>query len=207
MSKCMVEGCNAPHFSRGYCEEHHELLKKHKKLPKINNNIYIPHDDYVELFLYAPKDNKTYIIQFDWEDYDFMISHTWSLCRGGKGDIYVRDSNSQRLLHRLLMGLSVEDKVVVDHIDRNPFNNRRSNLRICTHQQNMWNKGVSPNSKTGVKGVTFDGKKYRASITVKRLYIPLGKFDTLEEAKEARREAELKFYGEYSPFYQEVKNA
>lgn len=203
----MVEGCNAPHYSRGYCQEHHELLKRHKKLPKINNNIYIPHDDYVELFLYSPKDNKTYIVQFDWEDYDFMISHTWSLCRGGKGDIYVRDSNTQRLLHRLLLGLKVEDKLVVDHIDRNPFNNRRSNLRVCTHQENMWNKGVSPNSKTGVKGVTFDGKRYNASITVKRLYIPLGKFDTLEEAKEARREAELKYYGEYSPFYQEVQYA
>ena len=54
-------------------------------------------------------------------------------------------------------------------------------------------------NSTGVKGVFLNkkpGKKYRAAIAVKRKYIHLGHFDTIVEAAEARRQGEIKYWGE-----------
>ena len=43
----------------------------------------------------------------------------------------------------------------VDHINRNPLDNRRSNLRICTQQDNAKNKSKYKNNNSGFKGVYF----------------------------------------------------
>ena len=56
--------------------------------------------------------------------------------------------------------------MVVDHIDRNPLNNRRSNLRIVTRSMNSHNKKVQRNSTSGINGVHKCGKGWRASIYI-----------------------------------------
>ena len=77
----------------------------------------------------------------------------------------------------------------VDHINHNKLDNRKSNLRICTHQQNCMN--VSDN----VKGIHYDKSrnKWMAHIKGKNL----GRFNTKEEAIEARKQAEMDYFGEY----------
>ncbi len=77
--------------------------------------------------------------------------------------------------------------VLVDHTDRNPRNNRRSNLRPASKSQNAQNTGLRPNNRTGFKGVSFDRQtgRYRASIKSNGRSVNLGRHDTAEDAAKA----------------------
>jgi len=78
--------------------------------------------------------------------------------------------------------------VHIDHIDRNPSNNKISNLRLATRSENMQNISLCQNNNTtGFLGVSTrkDINKYRASIRVNKKYIHLGYFYTPEAAHEA----------------------
>ena len=63
------------------------------------------------------------------------------------------------------------------------------------------NRGVQINNVLGVKGVSSSGNKYVARIGIKGITYYLGTFETIEEAVNARREAEAEFFGEHA--YQE----
>ena len=95
-------------------------------------------------------------------------------------------------MHRLILG--IVDNIDIDHLDRDPLNNRRSNIRFCTHQDNMKNKFYK-NNKYGYPGVGFakNVKRYRAYISVNKKHINLGYYDELEDAINARKEAEEKY--------------
>ena len=112
--------------------------------------------------------------------------HGWQLTTKG----YVQDSNSKPpiLLHRLLNGLGPkkEDPRSTDHRDGNPLNNLDSNLRICTNQENSWNKNLRRDSASGLRGAQWHKVNQtwvaygRDPLTLKRVH--LGVFSTKEEA-------------------------
>jgi hypothetical protein len=56
-------------------------------------------------------------------------------------------------LHRFIMKCTKHGGVVIDHIDRNTLNNQKSNLRRCTHKENMRNRGAQRTNSSGYKGV------------------------------------------------------
>ena len=89
--------------------------------------------------------------------------------------------------------------MVVDHINMNPLDNRKCNLRICTMQQNNFNKKEQTNNTSGRVGVTWDKQtnKWLAQIQVDGKNIKLGRFKNKEDAIKVREEAELKYFGEY----------
>ncbi len=93
------------------------------------------------------------------------------------------------LVHRVIFAI-VHRKLpkIIDHIDRNPLNNRIENLREATRQLNRFNSKISVTNKSGFRGVCFDSKtgKWLASIGVHSKDINLGRYDTKEEAYEAR---------------------
>ena len=90
-------------------------------------------------------------------------------------------------LHRFLA--KPADDLVVDHIDGNTLNNKMSNLRVVTQQQNCQNQRVRKNNSSGERGVCYDPKKERwiASVYVNRKAIRRVK-RTFGEAVEAVRE-------------------
>lgn len=77
----------------------------------------------------------------------------------------------------------------VDHIDGDPSNNKWCNLREATLSQNQWNRKISINCTSGIKGVSFHKRanKWRAIIGVSGKSIHLGYYATKEEAEEALR--------------------
>lgn len=99
------------------------------------------------------------------------------------------------LLHRLI--LNAPPGVDVDHINGDPLDNRRANLRFVTHQQNMENRGATSRSRTGIRGVSpysrNKAKPWRAEVRQHGRMVWRGFFPTLEEADAAVKEARRRF--------------
>lgn len=114
------------------------------------------------------------------------------------GHTVVRDEKILKIrgknvrLHRLaylyMTGVDPEGSVI-DHIDGNRGNNKWSNLRLCSSEQNCQNRVVRKDSTTKLMGVSHDknakGKKFRAVIMSRGKSIFLGQFATAEEAHAA----------------------
>lgn len=107
-------------------------------------------------------------------------------------------------VHSFVMGGS-RPGLVVDHINGDRMDNRKTNLRWVTNQVNQINrKRLNRNNATGVRGVSYaprlsPNKPWRAQITVDRQNKHLGLFATREEAEAARRAAEATYYPEVCP--------
>ncbi len=98
------------------------------------------------------------------------------------------------LLHRLLTG--AQKGQLVDHIDGDPLNNTRANLRICNNTQNSWNTG---NRRGKYKGTTLlKYGKWQATITANGKPKYLGVFESEEAAALAYNEAAKVLHGEFA---------
>jgi hypothetical protein len=104
-----------------------------------------------------------------------------------------------RLLHRHL--LNAPAGMVVDHIDGNPLNNTRSNLRLSTTAQNSAHR-TRPNTGQFIGVSKTDGGKWKALICTNGQDISLGTNDIEEIAAEAYNQAALVLYGKFAGFNQ-----
>lgn len=145
---------------------------------------------------YTTKGEKFY---FDKEDYDKIKDHCWYVESGGRVCARNRNGRTPIKMHRIILNV-FDVKIEIDHIDHDQKNNRKNNLRICTHQQNLRNRIVQKNNKTGFLGVYYrqDTKKYSAYIVVDDKKINLGCFSEIKDAISARSIAEKKYFGDYS---------
>ena len=87
----------------------------------------------------------------------------------------------------------------IDHRDGDGMNNRIDNLRDSSHAQNQRNQRLHARNKTGVRGVSVCKRTGKLMALIwdgngKRIYI--GRFETIEAAAAARKEAELKYWAE-----------
>lgn len=108
--------------------------------------------------------------------------------------IYAKDRNGA-LLHRLIAQRAYGNIPIdkeVDHINGCSLDNRRSNLRIVTHSENNKNGKKRVDNRSGVTGVYWHkgNSKWYARIKSQGIYIDLGCYDILEDAKAARLAAE-----------------
>ncbi len=87
----------------------------------------------------------------------------------------------------------------LDHKNGKPADNRLANLRLASPLQNAWNASRRRDNSSGYRGVTWanDRNQWRAFIQVNRQKINLGCFDTINQAVAVRRQAELRYFGEY----------
>lgn len=102
------------------------------------------------------------------------------------------------MLHRFIAGAD-DESMIVDHINRNRLDCRRSNLRIVTAQQNSMNKSLQKNSTTGYAGVVYlkNKKRYRSVIGLndRRIYLLTSK--SAEECAQAYNCAADLIFGDY----------
>lgn len=134
------------------------------------------------------------------DDADFQYLSKWKWFYN-KGYVRRSDYSTGKLIkiymHREIM--KPPKGMVIDHIDSDKLNNQRSNLRICTHQQNQCNRKKYKNNKSGYKGVSFNKRdcKWVAGIGVGGMKKHLGSFTTAEEASKAYEQASIKLHGVY----------
>jgi HNH endonuclease len=109
-------------------------------------------------------------------------------------------------LHQIVWFLATEywSEEFIDHIDRDPTNNKITNLRLATNGQNMANAGKRNNKPhkltSNYKGVSKVNTRWRATIGYQGKTMHLGYFDTPEIAAEAYNNKAKELFGEY--FYQ-----
>jgi hypothetical protein len=105
------------------------------------------------------------------------------------------------LMHRVITGAIKGE--VVDHINGNGLDNRRSNLRLCTLAQNLYNKKKYKNNTTGDKGIELckdqtRAKPWRATLTKEGKKVRGGYHETALEAAVAYNTLAIKYYGEFA---------
>lgn len=130
---------------------------------------------------------------FDLEDYNKIYKYTWYLDK--EGYIITNSSgNEYYLMHRLIMG--AKDEFDIDHINHKKNDNRKRNLREVTTQQNCSNRKIT--NKYGINGISKMNDKWWSCIGFDNNLIHLGVFNTKEDAIDARKRAEEKYYGDFS---------
>ncbi len=96
------------------------------------------------------------------------------------GDYYVQAPNALKL-HRVIMDCPKD--MVVDHINFNPLDNRKINLRVCTAKENLRYRRIGRRNKSGMKGARISRSgKYRAIYFTNQETINIGTFHSLELA-------------------------
>lgn len=135
--------------------------------------------------------------KFDQDDAPLFYSRSWSVWNG-----YLTSNHPSEKFHRLVLGLQKGDGRRVDHIDLNIQNNCKSNLRVCTHQQNNCNKARLCTNTSGYKGVSYHKlrQKWVAQIGVHKRHVHLGLFLTKELAHEAYVAAAKHLHGKFASF-------
>ena len=88
----------------------------------------------------------------------------------------------------------------IDHINGDREDNAISNLRSVTKAENLKNKCVRKDNKSGIQGVcrTANGKRWRARIRNKGVEVSLGTYDKKEDAKDAVEKAMEKYEYHYN---------
>lgn len=99
-------------------------------------------------------------------------------------------------MHRLL--LNAPKGMEVDHLDGDGLNNRRSNLRLCTHAENLCNVGPPRNNTSGIKGVSWYKRvrKWRVRITHLGKDIFAGYFSDRDDAARAVKDLIISLRGD-----------
>lgn len=105
-------------------------------------------------------------------------------------------TNKRTLLHRLIMG--APKNMVVDHINGDPLDNRRNNLRLATRLQSVMNRGKLKCGKAPFKGITKRGKRWEASIKIHGKSHYLGVFDCPGCGHNAYVQAARELFGEFA---------
>jgi len=131
---------------------------------------------------------------------EHLRAMNWYVTNGGyvRRNYMLDGARKYELLHRVVMG--ARDGEIVDHINGNGADNRRENLRVCTHVQNMQNRKMHINNAAGFKGVYPRRGKFCAQIRRDGVKRHLGTYATVAEAKQVYDAAAKALHLEFARF-------
>lgn len=134
----------------------------------------------------------------DDEDFEYLNQFKWNCSTHGYAVRGYQINNKYFKVYMAREVLQPKPGRIVDHINMDRLDNRRSNLREATNRQNSWNTKARRSNKLGVKGVHKDSNRYVAQIGWGRTHRRIGSYITLEEASRAYRKAARELYGEFA---------
>lgn len=144
---------------------------------------------------------KGYVAIVDDDDYDELSKYNWVANKPNKTCVYARrnSKDGNHYMHRIIT--DCPKGMEVDHINGDKLDNRKLNLRICTHSNNgknmkPWSKGTS----SIYKGVCWENftSRWKAEITIDRKHITLGRFSNEADAALAYNAAAIKYHGGFA---------
>ncbi len=159
--------------------------------------------DVAEITLHCRDHNERALAIIDSEDVSKIKDYRWCVSLGRNAipaKVVGRTKGYERqiTIQHIIMGRKPSRHTMIDHKNRNPLDNRKYNLRLCTNTENCRNSKGWDNSKSGCKGVKKRGNSWGARIMVNRKEIWLGSFKSQEEAKLAYINAAVKHFGEFA---------
>lgn len=148
-----------------------------------------------------------FVALVDDEDYDYLNQFHWWLQKSRNTYYAIRNHREngrvyQIRMHREIMGTS--KNMQVDHIDHNGLNCQKSNMRNCTHKENVRNRSCKGEVKylgVSIKTCRWRNKIYHyiiAQIKVDQKVMHLGTFKTVEDAARVYDKAASHYYGEFA---------
>jgi len=209
MLVCSVKNCNSKTVARGYCDRHYrQIIRKGRILEytKVDGNEIVCNNATCVIKLYS-KLNSSSIAEtiVDINDYDKVKNHRWYRNATNQTISYVLtsykdlDGNYQKLfLHHLIC--PCDSGYVVDHINGNILDNRKCNLRVCTHIQNIQNQRLRKNNTSGAKGVVWHKRDsiWEVRIVSNGTNYYLGRYKNKTDAISAYNKASKELHGEFS---------
>lgn len=182
------------------CDKAEKISQKKRK-----SNIYDLSGDYGICYA-SNTDDK---ILFDLEDYDKIKDYCWNIMSHnveGRKEYkkvhtmtYGCEHRKHLFMHRVILGIN-DSSITIDHINRNTLDNRKSNLRICSQQQNICN--TEPRSGkykgTSMHKLKDGSERWVAQISANHVKYRLGTYNTEEEAALAYNKAAKELHGEFA---------
>ena len=135
----------------------------------------------------------------DAEDYDWLIQYNWCACKCRNTFYATRMGGGRTIrMHREIM--HAPKGVMCDHINHNGFDNRKSNLRLCTNAQNSYNQQARSSCTSKYKGVHWNkpNNKWVARIAFKQKRMHIGCFDNEIKAAMAYDKKAKELFGEFA---------
>lgn len=188
--KCTAPNCENDQHTVGYCRKHYSQFYRHGRIlptTKRDPRPAVIEGDVAKIPLgvgakdgYAIVDKEfAYLDRLKWRGNE----HGYAVTSRGMG------------IHRMILTAEI-----IDHIDGNPLNNRKSNLRVATTSQNGCNRDKMSNNKSGYKGVCWHKKsqRFRATICINQNRMHIGQFRTALEAARAYNERAKELHGEFA---------
>lgn len=185
-----------------YCKKHYNHMYRYGHVVDktiYDKNDYIFENDITKIVL---RDKYQKIVDYciiDSEDYEKVKEYKWYLSDGyciTKGI----DKNSGVDIYCVIF----KNRQPYDHIDNDRLNDRKSNLRLATQQENAMNMSKKFTNTSGVVGVQKQNLKslrWIASLTYKYKSIWLGSYENFDDAVIARLKGQAKYFKEFSNNY------
>ena len=179
------------HYTQ-YVKFHHFLDNNQKSVQDLNDFVVTKHGVYVYTFNHAGKITGRMII--DRDDLDRVIVHKWRFWAGN----FFTGVKQPISISRFIMNVT-DPKDVVDYINGDRSDNRKSNLRVTTQQMNMCNKELLSTNTSEFAGVSYDKdrKKWCPEIRLGGKKCYLGRYINKCDSVFARYYAETRLFGEY----------
>ncbi len=181
------------------CRRHYkQFIKYGKTIDRTNReqNKIIKYKNYAEMVLYDKVYNEVGRVKIDLDDVEKLRKTRWSL----KKTLTSSSVRSSKLGVQSRLIMNCPKGKLVDHRNHDTLDNRKENLRICTHKENMQNRISDKNSFSIYKGVykTCTKNLFESSIGVNNKKIALGYFKTEVEAALEYNKAAKKYFGEFA---------